>query len=178
MRRRAFMVLCVLIGGGLVMMCDSDAVQDMINGEEAQASELSDLAGIACPEGGVMTTGGAHPGFFTATCWDPTTKLAHGPAIGRCQDGQPYMQLTFSGGKYTGLNFRHSCDISPDTERFSGAACFSEGALIWCCEESPEPECIGNWSGHGATDDTTNAKVLICSTTDEVDALVLEYGCP
>jgi hypothetical protein len=158
-------------------MCDSDAVQDMINGEEAQASELSDLAGIACSNGGVMTTGGSHPGSLTATCWDPMTKHAHGPAIGRCPDGQPYVQLTYSQGKYTGLNLRHSCDTSPNTERFRSAACFSEGELIWCCEESPESGCIGYWSDL-ATDDTTNAKELICSTTDEVDALVLEYGCP
>ena len=65
MKQKAGMVLCVLFGAALVMMCDSDgvdrvrgAVQDMVDGEEAQAAweagsaaTTSELAGFTCPQG-------------------------------------------------------------------------------------------------------------------------------
>jgi hypothetical protein len=78
MRQRLMMVVCVALGAALVMMCDSDAVQDMVDGEEASATDassgtgdgpgangssglssneaLAQLAGIECPEGSVLVT--------------------------------------------------------------------------------------------------------------------------
>ena len=43
MKQKAGMVACVLFGAALVMMCDSDAVQDMVDGEEAAANECGEV---------------------------------------------------------------------------------------------------------------------------------------
>ena len=39
MKQRLTMVVCVVLGAALVMMCDTDAVQDMVDGEEASATD-------------------------------------------------------------------------------------------------------------------------------------------
>ena len=166
MKQRALMVLCVLLGAGLVMMCDSDAVQDMMDGQEAQAATTSELAGITCPDGAVLVESVVlvkHGVSYVGSCWDTTIKQAHGSTVMRCPNGQVYFKEPWVDGQRHGLATWSGVCGGEDEGEFRGW-CYDEGTTVWECSHAPSYD--SKWP------------VYECSTQEDVDALVAEHGCP
>jgi hypothetical protein len=176
MKQKVGMVLCVLLGAALVMMCDSDAVQDMLDGEEAAAATdgeeapaatTSELAGITCPAGGALVVNYGPMGTVAAllaTCWDVTTKRLNGPMASRCGNGQPMGEGQYFDGEAHGLSI--SWGLACDGV-FGGGTCVNKGSIVWHCRAQSEDS---NFE--------PDYPVYECSTREEAEALAAEHGCP
>ena len=166
MKHKVMMMACVLFGAALVMMCDTDAVQDLVDGEEASATTTSELADITCPAGSALVVNyvllSATQGLV-ASCWDVTTKRLNGPMASHCGNGQPIGEVQYLDGEAHGLsiNWGLACDGV-----FAGGACMNKGSIVWICRAQRDVNFEPDYP------------VYDCSTREEVEALAAEHGCP
>ena len=146
------------------------AVQDMVDGEEAQAAweagsaaTTSELAGFTCPQGTALvesiTVGDPGGVVYFATCWNISTKQIHGPVLARFPDGHVALQDEFVEGENHGLSFEWSHTTG---HPFRRANCWDNGSSTWDC-----------WppGGNAFAD-------YECSSPEEAEALAAQIGCP